>query len=145
MTTLRRYRQAVAAVLIAAMALVQLPAGAAVAAEGGPIATQDAVGAQADKGLTVAAKRAAVTDFLDRDAVAQKLAAYGVDPAEAKARVAGLSDAEVARLYDKVEHAPAGGVVGELVGAAVFVFIVLLVTDILGFTNVFPFTQSVDR
>ena len=39
---------------------------------------------------------------------------------------------------------PAGGDgIGALVGAAVLIFLVLLLTDILGFTHVFPFTKSI--
>jgi hypothetical protein len=33
--------------------------------------------------------------------------------------------------------------VGEILGAIVLVFIVLLITDILGYTKVFPFTRSI--
>ena len=43
-------------------------------------------------------------------------------------------------LAGKVGTAPAGA---GIVGALVFVFVVLLVTDILGLTKVFPFTRSV--
>ena len=35
---------------------------------------------------------------------------------------------------------PAGG---DLIGAALIVFLVLLATDIMGYTKVFPFTRSV--
>ena len=56
------------------------------------------------------------------------------------ARVNAMSDAEVAQLAHRVDQAPAGsGVVGVLFS----VFLILLVTDILGFTKVFPFTRSV--
>lgn len=51
-----------------------------------------------------------------------------------------MSDAEVAQLADRVDQAPAGaGVVGILVA----VFVVLVVTDLLGWTSVFPFTRSI--
>jgi hypothetical protein len=37
---------------------------------------------------------------------------------------------------------PAGGsAVGAIVGAAVLIFVILLITDILGFTNVFSFVN----
>jgi hypothetical protein len=42
-----------------------------------------------------------------------------------------------------MDQLPAGGdAVGVLIGASLFVFIVLLITDILGFTDVFPFVKS---
>ncbi|WP_367187996.1 PA2779 family protein, partial [Sulfuricurvum sp. RIFOXYD12_FULL_44_77] len=37
----------------------------------------------------------------------------------------------------------AGGDGGSIIGAIVFIFIVLLITDILGLTKVFNFTRSV--
>ena len=38
---------------------------------------------------------------------------------------------------------PAGGsTVGIIVGAILIVFIILLITDILGYTSVFPFTKK---
>jgi hypothetical protein len=64
-----------------------------------------------------------------------------VNPAEVKARVAALTDAEAAELAARIESLPAGGV--SLLGAILIVFLVLLLTDILGYTKVFPFTRPV--
>jgi hypothetical protein len=55
--------------------------------------------------------------------------------------VAALSDDEAAALAQQVDALPAGG--DGLVGALVLIFVVLLVTDILGLTKVYPFTRSV--
>jgi hypothetical protein len=88
------------------------------------------------------ADRDKVMSFLARDDVRQQMQDLGVDPEEAEARVAAMSDAEVQELAGKLENAKAGeGPLGAIVGAAVFVFIVLLITDILCFTDVFPFTK----
>ncbi len=66
----------------------------------------------------------------------------GVDPAEATARVAGLSDAEIRKIAGRIDQLSAGqGVVGTIIGAALVVFLVLLVTDILGLTDIFPFVR----
>ena len=82
---------------------------------------------------------------LTREDVQAELIAQGIDPREAKARVDSLSDAEVVRLARQMEGLPAGGgALGVLVGAAVVVFIVLLITDITGHTDVFPFVKSKD-
>lgn len=81
-----------------------------------------------------------VSAFLQRADVRANLEAMGVDPASAHARVAALSDEEVADLAGRIAELPAGG---SVVGALVFVFLVLLVTDILGLTKVFPFTRPV--
>lgn len=80
---------------------------------------------------------------LAREDVQAELIGQGIEPLEAKARVDSLSDAEVVRLARQIEQLPAGGsAFGVLVGAAVVVFIVLLVTDIAGYTDVFPFVKS---
>jgi hypothetical protein len=77
---------------------------------------------------------------LQRDDVMAALQARGVSPDQARARVAALSDAEAAQLAEQIDAVPAGG---DLLGTAVFVFVLLLITDILGFTKIFPFTRSI--
>lgn len=84
--------------------------------------------------------RARVTGFLARDDVRQALVGQGVSAEAALARVDAMSEAEVAELAGRIDSAPAGG---EVLGLIFTVFVVLLVTDILGFTKVFPFTRSI--
>ena len=79
----------------------------------------------------------------DRADVRAQLEAYGVRPADVKARIAALSDAEAAQLAGQLESLPAGGDASGLLWIAVFVFLVLLLTDILGLTKIFPFTRSI--
>lgn len=86
--------------------------------------------------------REKVAAFLDRSDVTKELQHYGVSAEDAKMRVAALSDHEVKKLSGQIDNLPAGGLVGTLVGAALFIFVVLLVTDILGFTDVYPFVHS---
>jgi hypothetical protein len=67
----------------------------------------------------------------------------GIDSNEAKARIDSLSDSEAIAAAEKIKQLPAGGdALGALIGAALIVFLVLLITDILGFTDVFPFVKS---
>lgn len=90
--------------------------------------------------------RSRVNAFLDRPRVQAILEARGISPEEAKARIACLSDSEIAGLAATVDQLPAGGsAVGALIGAGVLIFIVLLITDILGFTHVFPFVYHYRR
>ena len=80
--------------------------------------------------------------FLDRAEVRKQIAALGVDPNEAAARVAALSDAQVREIAGQLDQLPAGqSAVGAVVGAILIIFLVLLVTDLLGLTNVFPFVR----
>jgi hypothetical protein len=86
------------------------------------------------------ASRERVTAFLGRDDVQQVMVQHGVAAAEAQKRVASLSDAELTKISRAMEQLPAGGDgVGAVIGAVVFIFIVLLITDLLGLTHVFPF------
>jgi hypothetical protein len=62
----------------------------------------------------------------------------GIDPAEASARLSALSDEEVASLQTQMEQDNAGA---DIIGTIFTVFVILLVTDILCFTNVFSFTR----
>ncbi len=83
--------------------------------------------------------RARVQDLLSRAEVKDKLLAAGVDPVQVTARVDALSNDEVHQLAAKIDQLPAGG---DALGTLVFVFIVLLITDILGFTDIFPFVKK---
>ncbi|MYN00700.1 PA2779 family protein [Pseudoduganella sp. DS3] len=85
--------------------------------------------------------RARLATELQRADVQAALERNGIAPDAAQARVAALSDAEAESLVKQVDSLPAGG--DGIVGALVFVFVLLLVTDILGLTKVYPFTRSV--
>ena len=88
-----------------------------------------------------AVQRDHVMSVLERADVQSRLHAYGVNPAHVRARVAALSDDEVGKLAANIDALPAGG--ADIIGAILLVFIVLLITDILGFTKIFPFTRPV--
>ena len=85
--------------------------------------------------------RAHINSALSRPEVQAELVRQGVDPTLAMDRVAALSDADAARLAAQIDTAPAGG--DGVLGVILVVFLVLLITDILGFTHIFPFTRSV--
>lgn len=83
-----------------------------------------------------------VSQFIARDDVAKTFEQLGVDSKMAEKRIAMMSDEEVSTIASKIDTLPAGGDFGGIVGAIVFVFIVLLITDILGLTKVFGFTRT---
>ncbi|WP_295053003.1 PA2779 family protein [Sulfuricurvum sp.] len=83
-----------------------------------------------------------VSQFVAREDVAKTFETLGVDPKMVEQRIALMSDEEVSKISSQIDTLPAGGDFGGIVGAVVFVFIVLLITDILGFTKVFGFTRS---
>jgi hypothetical protein len=91
---------------------------------------------------SAAAAREFVDATLARADVAAGLAERGVSVEQARARVAALTDDEVAQVAHTIETAPAGAD-GDILGVLLTIFIILLITDILGLTKVFPFTRSV--
>ena len=95
---------------------------------------------------TVNDVRENLNQFLKREDVQAIMTAQGISPAEAKARVDSLSDDEIMQIADKMDQLPAGGsAFGVIVTAAVVIFVVLLITDILGFTDVFTFVKHPSR
>ncbi|MDD5330112.1 MAG: PA2779 family protein [Sulfuricella sp.] len=84
--------------------------------------------------------RERIRAFLDREDVRHEMLTRGVDGEAAKARVDALTDGEVQKVAGRLDQMPAGG---DVVGVLLFIFLVLLVTDILGFTKVFPFTRTI--
>jgi len=84
-----------------------------------------------------------ILSVLAREEVQAVLTAQGIDSQEAKRRLDSLTDAEVIRFAKEIKQLPAGGgAFGTIVGAALIVFLVLLITDIMGFTDVFPFVKK---
>lgn len=82
--------------------------------------------------------------ILSREDVTKKFEELGVDVKIVEARVASMTDEEALIVANKIDTLPAGADVGmSIVGAIVFVFIVLLITDILGLTKVFNFTKPI--
>ena len=81
--------------------------------------------------------------LISRNEIRKSLMPKGIEPVEAKARIDSLSDSEAIAAAEKIKQLPAGGdALGALIGAALIVFLVLLITDILGYTDVFPFVKS---
>ncbi|HEX4918837.1 MAG TPA: PA2779 family protein [Limnobacter sp.] len=117
---------ALAVLLSFSSSFIAAPASAAI------VSTEEAVAMHQD--------RSELKQFFDREDIVNALQAHGVSAEMAKARVDSMTEEEAQKLAAHIENAPAGaGIVGTLFA----VFIILLVTDILGLTKVFPFTRSV--
>jgi hypothetical protein len=127
----QKFYKFIATLLIPVMALGSLP----LVGHAGIVSTEEALVTPAGD-----ADRTKVSSFLAREDVRQALTAQGVDTAHAIERVQAMSDAEVAQLADRVDDAPAGA---GIVGTIFLVFLILLVTDILGLTAVYPFTRPI--
>jgi hypothetical protein len=115
-------------------------AGMLQGAQAALIGTDAVAAAQAPATRSGSESRALLNKALDRADVVQALQDRGVDPAEARARVAALSDEQAQWMASQIDQAPAAG--SDILGVLVFLFVLLLITDILGLTKVFPFTRS---
>ena len=134
MNILRKCRKPIAATLIASMTAISVPILPAQAA---------LIGTDTIIEQTEESARERVNAFLAREDVREQLNTLGLSSEEARARVDALSDREVREIAGKLDTLPAGeGVVGALIGAALIIFLVLLITDLLGLTSVFGFTNK---
>jgi len=120
-----RFRRSCVALISLSIVSLGLQAPAAA----GIVGTADAVAAvhQQDH-------RAAVQGVLARADVREQMVGLGVDPAEVEARIAALTDAEVATLATRIEGAPAGGDALVVIG---IVFVVLMILEFTGVIDIF--------
>jgi hypothetical protein len=81
--------------------------------------------------------------LMARKEIQAAIVSQGIDPNEAWARINSLSDNEVIRIADQIDQLPAGGGLIELLVIIILAgFIVLVILDLTGVTDVFPFIKS---
>ena len=119
------FRKFLAPVLIVSLTF----SGYASVASATVISTQEALSAQQRSAM-----ESSVRSKLDRSEVRQAMVRMGVDPTQADARIASLSDEELMRVQGQLDRLPAGGDALAVVG---IVFIVLLILELTGVTNIF--------
>jgi hypothetical protein len=118
-------KKMVAMLLILSMSLLGLPAASLAA----PIGTDTLV--QLDQRGELLSR---IQTHLARDDVRAQFLQRGVSPAEVDARIAALSTEELQVLSMQLDELPAGGSLLAVIGV---VFVVLLILELLGVTNVF--------
>lgn len=83
-----------------------------------------------------------LSQVIAREDVAAKFQELGVDSTIIEQRIASMTDEEASKIAYQIDTLPAGSDAGmSVIGAIVFIFIVLLFTDIIGVTHVFNFTK----
>ncbi|MCK9472336.1 PA2779 family protein [Sulfurimonas sp.] len=93
---------------------------------------------------SVISSKEKLSQIISREDVAKKFEELGVDSKAIEARIASMTDEEASRVAYQIDTLPAGADAGmSIIGAIVFIFIVLLITDILGVTKVFNFTKPI--
>lgn len=81
-----------------------------------------------------------LASLLEREDLQRQLSGLGVDIQDAKDRVAALTDAEVAQINQRAAQLPAGG---DALGVVLLVFIIFIITDAIGATDIFPFVDPI--
>ncbi len=93
---------------------------------------------------TAVSSKEKLIQIISREDVAEKFQQLGVDPKAIEARVSSMTDEEASKIALQIDSLPAGADAGmSIIGAIVFIFVVLLITDVLGLTKVFKFTKSI--
>jgi hypothetical protein len=93
----------------------------------------------------VVSSKEKLSQIISREDVAKRFQELGVDSKAIEARVASMTDEEASKIAHQIDTLPAGADAGmSILGAIVFIFIVLLITDILGVTKVFNFTKPIN-
>ena len=80
--------------------------------------------------------RDSLQQLFEQQAAQQQLQAWGVNPDQVKSRIDSLTDVELARINQQVNDLQAGG---DVLGILLVIFLVFVITDIIGATDVFPF------
>jgi hypothetical protein len=79
--------------------------------------------------------------FLDREDTRQQLQEWGVSADWVETRLGSLTDAELARIHQEIDNLEAGG--NTILGILLIIFIVFVITDVIGATDIFPFIHPV--
>lgn len=82
-----------------------------------------------------------ILTLIDSSEMQQKLVSLGVDPANAKSRIANMTNQELSQFNTQLSDMPAGAGV---VGVIVTVLVVLAVLDVVGITDVYSFIRPIN-
>ena len=86
--------------------------------------------------------KAELLQTINRSDVKQQLLNMGVKPENIESRIKLMTHEEIAQLNQQIEELPAGGT--DVLGVLLIIFIVFVITDIIGATDIFPFIKPVN-
>jgi hypothetical protein len=78
--------------------------------------------------------------FLDREETRRQLQEWGVSAEWLQTRLDSLTEAELAQIHSALDNPEAGG---SILGILLVIFIVFVITDVIGATDIFPFIHPV--
>jgi len=124
MRSIRRHIQTIGFIMALMMLLISTPYQSAMAAL---IDTETVL----DENRSQEA-RDYIKQLLAREDVRSALIAQGIDPLEAEARIASLSDSEIIELAEQIENLPAGqGALGFVIAVLVIIVLVLVIMKLM--------------
>jgi hypothetical protein len=85
--------------------------------------------------------RAEILEMLDQESTRQQLETWGVSPEMARERINSLTGQELANINRQLTELKAGG--DSVLGILLILFIVFVITDALGATDIFPFVHPI--
>jgi hypothetical protein len=85
-------------------------------------------------------EKATLLQRINRAEVRQQLSSMGVSTADVEQRIKQMTSEEIAMLNQQLDELPAGG---DVLGVIVLVFLVFVITDVIGATDIFPFIHPV--
>jgi len=85
--------------------------------------------------------KAELLQTINRADVKQQLLSMGVKPGDITSRVDLMTHEEIAQLNQQVDDLPAGG---SILGVLLIIFLVFVITDVIGATDIFPFINPVN-
>jgi len=124
MKSIRRHAQIIGIFMAVTMLLISTPYQSALAAL---IDTETVLDEKQSQEA-----RDYIKQILAREDVRSALIAQGIDPLEAEARIASLSDTEIIELADQLENLPAGGDgLGLVIAVLVIIVLVLVIMRLM--------------
>jgi hypothetical protein len=79
---------------------------------------------------------------INRSDVKQQLLNMGVKQENIESRINLMTHEEIAQLNQQIAELPAGGT--DVLGVLLIIFLVFVITDIIGATDIFPFIKPVN-
>ena len=79
---------------------------------------------------------------MDRNEIKNELISMGLDPVVAMQRIDNMTNEELVIVNERISELPVGS---GIFGTLLTVFIVLVITDMLGATDVFPFVKNINH
>ena len=78
---------------------------------------------------------------INRSDVKAQLLSMGVNAKDIESRINLMTHEEIAQLNQHIDELPAGG---DLLGIILIIFIIFVITDVIGATDIFPFIKPVN-